>query len=89
MNGYARRSSPKRTRRAGELTSHRFEVPDRRVVGAGPKFDHNITGFRAQEEDGFNAESFVRTARFVKILGLWFAVAPDGPGTPLRRLSPH
>ena len=30
----------------------------------------------------------MRTARFVKILGLWFAVAPDGPGTPLRRLSP-
>jgi hypothetical protein len=30
----------------------------------------NVTGFRAEEEFGFNAEPYVRTGKFVKILGL-------------------
>jgi hypothetical protein len=29
-----------------------------------------VTGFRAEEEFGFNAEPYVRTGKFVKILGL-------------------
>lgn len=37
---------------------------------AGSRFDQNITGFRAEEELGFNAEPYVRTGKFVKILGL-------------------
>jgi len=37
---------------------------------AGSRFDQNITGFRAEEEFGFNAEPYVRTGKFVKILGL-------------------
>ena len=41
------------------------------LVGGGrPGFDQNITGFRAEEEFGFNAEPYVRTGKFVKILGL-------------------
>jgi hypothetical protein len=36
---------------------------------AGSRFDQNITGFRAEEEFGFNAEAYVRTGKFVKILG--------------------
>jgi hypothetical protein len=49
---------------------HRLRVPDRRVVGRGNRFDQNVTGFRAEEEFGFNAEPYVRTGKFVKILGL-------------------
>jgi hypothetical protein len=37
---------------------------------AGTRFDQNITGFRGEEEFGFNAEPYVRTGKFVKILGL-------------------
>ena len=34
------------------------------------KFDQNVTGFRAEEEFGFNATPYVATGKFVKILGL-------------------
>lgn len=37
---------------------------------AGSRFDQNITGFRAEEEFGFNAEPYVRTGRVQKVLGL-------------------
>jgi hypothetical protein len=37
---------------------------------AGTRFDQDITGFRGEEEFGFNAEPYVRTGKFVKILGL-------------------
>ena len=37
---------------------------------AGRRFDQNVTGFRAEEEFAFNAEPYVRTGKFVKILGL-------------------
>jgi HK97 family phage major capsid protein len=37
---------------------------------AGNRFDQNVTGFRGEEEFGFNAEPYVRTGKFVKILGL-------------------
>ena len=37
---------------------------------AGTRFDQNVTGFRAEEEFGFNAEPYVRTGKFAKILGL-------------------
>jgi hypothetical protein len=34
------------------------------------RFDQNVTGFRAEEEFGFNATPYVATGEFVKILGL-------------------
>jgi hypothetical protein len=37
---------------------------------AGNRFDQNVTGFRAEEEFGFNATPYVATGKFVKILGL-------------------
>ena len=37
---------------------------------AGTRFDQNITGFRAEEEFGFNAEPYIRTGRVQKVLGL-------------------
>lgn len=37
---------------------------------AGNRFDQNITGFRAEEEFGFNAQPYVRTGRVQKIIGL-------------------
>lgn len=37
---------------------------------AGTRFDQNITGFRAEEEFGFNAEPYVRTGRVQKITGI-------------------
>ena len=37
---------------------------------AGSRFDQNITGFRAEEEFGFNAEPYVRTGQIQKILGI-------------------
>lgn len=37
---------------------------------AGSRFDQNITGFRAEEEFGFNAQPYVRTGRVQKVLGL-------------------
>lgn len=37
---------------------------------AGNRFDQNITGFRAEEEFGFNAEPYVRTGMVQKVLGL-------------------
>ena len=37
---------------------------------AGNRFDQNTTGFRGEEEMGYNAEPDVRTGKFVKILGL-------------------
>jgi hypothetical protein len=36
---------------------------------AGSRFDQNITGFRAEELFGFNAEPHVRTGRFQNVLG--------------------
>ncbi len=37
---------------------------------AGTRFDQNITGFRAEEEFGFNAEPYVRTGRVQKVIGI-------------------
>jgi HK97 family phage major capsid protein len=37
---------------------------------AGNRFDQNITGFRADEEFGFNAEPYVRTGRLQKVTGI-------------------
>jgi hypothetical protein len=37
---------------------------------ADSRFDQDVTGFRADEEFEFNAEPYVRTGKFVKILGL-------------------
>lgn len=37
---------------------------------AGNRFDQNITGFRAEEEFGFNAEPLVRTGRVQQIVGI-------------------
>jgi HK97 family phage major capsid protein len=37
---------------------------------AGNRFDQNVTGFRAEEEFGFNAEPYVRSGRVQKVLGL-------------------
>ena len=37
---------------------------------AGSRFDQNITGFRAEEEFGFNAQPYVRTGRVQEIIGL-------------------
>ncbi len=37
---------------------------------AGNRFDQNVTGFRAEEEFGFNAEPYVRTGRVQQVLGL-------------------
>jgi HK97 family phage major capsid protein len=40
------------------------------VSDAGNRFDQNVTGFRAEEEFGFNAEPYVRSGRVQKVLGL-------------------
>jgi HK97 family phage major capsid protein len=37
---------------------------------AGSRFDQNITGFRAEEEMGFNAEPYVRTGKVQRVNGL-------------------
>jgi hypothetical protein len=37
---------------------------------AGTRWDQNITGFRAEELFGFNAERYVRTGMVQKVLGL-------------------
>ena len=37
---------------------------------AGTRFDQNITGFRAEEEFGFNAEPYVRTGRVQEVTGI-------------------
>ncbi len=37
---------------------------------AGNRFDQNVTGFRAEEEFGFNAEPYVRTGRVQQVIGL-------------------
>jgi hypothetical protein len=37
---------------------------------AGTRFDQNITGFRADEMFGSNAEPHVRTGQVQKVLGL-------------------
>jgi hypothetical protein len=47
-----------------------IRVPDRRVVASGSRFGQNVTGFRAEEEFGFNATPYVATGKSVKILGL-------------------
>lgn len=47
-------------------TDYRIDVSSE----AGSRFDQNITGFRAEEEFGFNAQPYVRTGRVQKILGL-------------------
>jgi HK97 family phage major capsid protein len=44
---------------------YRIDVSD-----AGNRFDQNVTGFRAEEEFGFNAEPYVRTGRVQQVLGL-------------------
>jgi hypothetical protein len=44
----------------------RIDVSD----SAGNRWDSSITGFRAEEDFGFNAEAAVRTGRVVKVLGL-------------------
>ena len=40
------------------------------VSDAGNRFDQNVTGFRAEEMFGFNAEPYVRSGRVQKVLGL-------------------
>lgn len=45
---------------------YRIDVSDQ----AGNRFDQNITGFRAEEEFGFNAEPYVRTGMFQKVTGI-------------------
>jgi HK97 family phage major capsid protein len=37
---------------------------------AGNRFDQNITGFRAEEEFGFNAEPYVKTGRVQEVTGI-------------------
>jgi HK97 family phage major capsid protein len=37
---------------------------------AGNRFDQNVTGFRAEEEFGFNAEPYVRTGRVQQVIGI-------------------
>lgn len=37
---------------------------------AGTRFDQNITGFRAEEEFGFNAEPYVYTGKVQQIIGI-------------------
>jgi hypothetical protein len=37
---------------------------------AGNRFDQNVTGFRGEEEFGFNAEPYVRTGRVQQIIGI-------------------
>jgi HK97 family phage major capsid protein len=37
---------------------------------AGTRFDQNITGFRAEEEFGFNAEPYIRTGRVQEVTGI-------------------
>ena len=37
---------------------------------AGSRFDQNITGFRAEEEFGFNAEPYIRTGKVQQIIGI-------------------
>ena len=37
---------------------------------AGNRFDQNITGFRAEEEFGFNAEPYVKTGRVQTVVGI-------------------
>ena len=37
---------------------------------AGNRFDQNVTGFRAEEEFGFNAEPYVRTGKVQQIIGI-------------------
>jgi hypothetical protein len=37
---------------------------------AGSRFDQNVPGLRAEGEFGFNAEPYVRTGKFVRILDL-------------------
>ena len=37
---------------------------------AGSRFDQNVTGFRAEEEFGFNAEPYVRTGRVQQVIGI-------------------
>ncbi len=40
------------------------------VSDAGSRFDQNITGFRAEEEFGFNAEPYVRSGRVQQVIGI-------------------
>jgi HK97 family phage major capsid protein len=44
---------------------YRIDVSD-----AGSRFDQNVTGFRAEEEFGFNAEPYVRSGRVQEVTGL-------------------
>jgi HK97 family phage major capsid protein len=37
---------------------------------AGSRFDQNVTGFRAEEDFGFNAEPYVRTGKVQQIIGI-------------------
>ena len=36
----------------------------------GNRFDQNVTGFRAEEDFGFNAEPYVRTGKVQQIIGI-------------------
>jgi HK97 family phage major capsid protein len=45
--------------------SFRIDVSD-----AGNRFDQNVTGFRGEEEFGFNAEPYVRSGRVQQVTGL-------------------
>jgi hypothetical protein len=53
---------------------------------AGSRFDQNVTGFRGEEEFGFNATPYVATGKFVKILGL--RPRPHGPGMAVSAAIP-
>ena len=37
---------------------------------AGSRFDQNVTGFRAEEDFGFNAEPYVRTGKVQEVIGI-------------------
>lgn len=65
-----------RRRRALLTVTTSAPVPDlrtrfsRQSVRADQGTPSDLTGFRGEEEFGFNAEPYVRTGKFVKILGL-------------------
>jgi HK97 family phage major capsid protein len=50
------------------FTGHEFRIDV--SSEAGSRFDQNITGFRGEEDFGFNAEPYVRTGRVQKVIGL-------------------
>jgi len=48
------------------LDGYRIDVS----TEAGDRFDRNLTGLRAEEDFGYNAEPYVRSGMLQKILGL-------------------